>query len=115
MAEELPLARGVEPDDRAERASVGRHGHLARSASGDPCDREDLASRQAERLAALFRAELGRVPGHAWDDPPLDPSWRTPDPGLVRQVEDAGGMLDMARGMGVTKLSISLPIGEKRF
>ena len=28
------------------------------------------------------------------------------------RVEQAGGALDMARGMGVTKLSISLPIGE---
>ena len=34
---------------------------------------------------------------------------------LKERVEHAGGVLDMARGMGVTKLSISLPIGEKRF
>ncbi len=31
---------------------------------------------------------------------------------LRERVEEAGGTLDMARGMGVTKLSISLPIGE---
>ena len=31
---------------------------------------------------------------------------------LKERVEQAGGTLDMARGMGVTKLSISLPIGE---
>jgi signal transduction histidine kinase len=31
---------------------------------------------------------------------------------LGERVQQAGGMLDMARGMGVTKLSISLPIGE---
>jgi signal transduction histidine kinase len=31
---------------------------------------------------------------------------------LKDRVEQAGGMLDLARGMGVTKLSISLPIGE---
>ena len=31
---------------------------------------------------------------------------------LRERVEQAGGMLDMARGMGVTKLSISLPLGE---
>jgi len=31
---------------------------------------------------------------------------------LKERVEQAGGALDMARGMGVTKLSISLPIGE---
>ncbi|HYC94231.1 MAG TPA: histidine kinase [Sphingomicrobium sp.] len=31
---------------------------------------------------------------------------------LKERVEQAGGKLDMARGMGVTKLSISLPTGE---
>lgn len=31
---------------------------------------------------------------------------------LKDRVDQAGGMLDLARGMGVTKLSISLPIGE---
>ena len=31
---------------------------------------------------------------------------------LMERVEQVGGTLDMARGMGVTKLSISLPIGE---
>ena len=33
---------------------------------------------------------------------------------LKERVEEAGGTLDMARGMGVTKLSISLPIGGRR-
>jgi signal transduction histidine kinase len=32
---------------------------------------------------------------------------------LRERVEEAGGALDMARGMGVTKFSISLPIGER--
>jgi len=31
---------------------------------------------------------------------------------LKERVEQAGGTLDMARGMGVTKLSITLPTGE---
>jgi signal transduction histidine kinase len=31
---------------------------------------------------------------------------------LRERVEQAGGNIDVARGMGVTKLSISLPIGE---
>jgi signal transduction histidine kinase len=31
---------------------------------------------------------------------------------LKDRVEQAGGALDLARGMGVTKLSISLPIAE---
>lgn len=34
-------------------------------------------------------------------------------PGSLRErVEESGGRLDMSRGMGVTKLSISLPIGD---
>jgi signal transduction histidine kinase len=33
---------------------------------------------------------------------------------LKERVEQAGGALDMARGMGVTKVSISLPIGGRR-
>ena len=33
---------------------------------------------------------------------------------LKERVEQAGGALDMARGMGVTKMSISLPIGGRR-
>ena len=34
---------------------------------------------------------------------------------LKDRVEQAGGALDLARGMGVTKLSISLPISEASF
>ena len=33
---------------------------------------------------------------------------------LKERVEQARGTLDMARGMGVTKMSISLPIGGRR-
>jgi signal transduction histidine kinase len=33
---------------------------------------------------------------------------------LKERAEQAGGSLDVARGMGVTKLSISLPIHERR-
>jgi signal transduction histidine kinase len=33
---------------------------------------------------------------------------------LKERVEEAGGEFDIARGMGITKLSISLPIGERR-
>ena len=33
---------------------------------------------------------------------------------LQERVEEAGGVLDMARGMGVTKVSISLPLGRGR-
>lgn len=34
---------------------------------------------------------------------------------LKDRVEQAGGALDLARGMGVTKLSISLPIAEASY
>jgi signal transduction histidine kinase len=33
---------------------------------------------------------------------------------LKERVDQAGGVIDIARGMGVTKMSISLPIGERR-
>ena len=46
---------------------------------------------------AAFKAHRGRV------DLPTS---------LHERVKQAGGAIDMARGMGVTKLSISLPIGE---
>ena len=46
---------------------------------------------------AAFKAHRGRV------DLPTS---------LNERVKQAGGAIDMARGMGVTKLSISLPIGE---
>lgn len=46
---------------------------------------------------AAFKAHRGRV------DLPTS---------LNERVKQAGGVIDMARGMGVTKLSISLPIGE---
>jgi signal transduction histidine kinase len=32
---------------------------------------------------------------------------------LKERVEKAGGAMDLARGMGVTKMSFALPIGEK--
>jgi signal transduction histidine kinase len=31
---------------------------------------------------------------------------------LSERVQQASGVIDMARGMGVTKLSISIPLGE---
>ena len=33
---------------------------------------------------------------------------------LKERVDEAGGTLEMARGMGVTKVSIALPIGGRR-
>ena len=34
---------------------------------------------------------------------------------LKERVEQAGGVIDVARGMGVTRMSISLPLRERRF
>jgi len=33
---------------------------------------------------------------------------------LTERVDQAGGTLEMARGMGVTKITIALPIGGRR-
>jgi serine/threonine protein kinase/formylglycine-generating enzyme required for sulfatase activity len=41
----------------------------------------------------LLQAELARKLMLSWDDPPLDPSWTTPDPTLTSQLESAQGML----------------------
>jgi formylglycine-generating enzyme required for sulfatase activity/tetratricopeptide (TPR) repeat protein len=41
----------------------------------------------------LLLAEIARKPTLSWNDPPLDPSWTTPDPTLVGKIESAQGML----------------------
>ncbi len=41
----------------------------------------------------LLQAELARKLTLSWNDPPLDPSWTTPDPTLTGQIESAQGML----------------------
>jgi SpoVK/Ycf46/Vps4 family AAA+-type ATPase len=46
-----------------------------------------------EAARAPLNAELDERPTHHWDDQPLDPSWKAPDAGLVRQVEAAGSRL----------------------
>ena len=42
----------------------------------------------------LLQAEISRKLTFSWNDPPLDPSWTTPDPTLIGKVESAQGMLN---------------------
>ena len=41
----------------------------------------------------LFQAEIAKKPTYSWNDPPLDPSWTTPDATLTAKIESAQGML----------------------
>ena len=41
----------------------------------------------------LLQAEIAKNLTHSWNDPPLDPSWTTPDPTLTGKIESAQGML----------------------
>ena len=41
----------------------------------------------------LLQAEIARKLTLSWNDPPLDPSWTTPDPTLTGKIESAQGML----------------------
>ena len=41
----------------------------------------------------LLQAEIARKLTFSWNDPPLDPSWTTPDPTLTGKIESAQGML----------------------
>jgi formylglycine-generating enzyme required for sulfatase activity/serine/threonine protein kinase len=47
-----------------------------------------------EASQAPLNAELDKRPDHRWDDKPLDPSWKAPEAGLVRQIEAADGLVD---------------------
>ena len=43
--------------------------------------------------APLLQAEIARKLTSSWNDPPLDPSWATPDPALTGKIESAEGMV----------------------
>jgi serine/threonine protein kinase/formylglycine-generating enzyme required for sulfatase activity len=45
------------------------------------------------RASAPLLAELDKQPQFRWDDKPLDPSWTTPNAGLVRKIEAAQGLI----------------------
>jgi serine/threonine protein kinase/formylglycine-generating enzyme required for sulfatase activity len=46
-----------------------------------------------ERGAGRLLTELDAEARPEWNDPPLDPSWKTPDAAVVRQLEHAHGLL----------------------
>jgi hypothetical protein len=42
----------------------------------------------------LLKAEIDKKLQLSWNDPPLDPSWTTPDSSIVSKIDAAQGMLD---------------------
>ena len=52
-----------------------------------------IAQGQAAKTLPLFQAEIARKLTFSWNDPPLDPSWTTPDATLTAKIESAQGML----------------------
>ena len=52
-----------------------------------------IAQGRAAKTLPLFQAEIARKLTFSWNDPPLDPSWTTPDAMLTAKIESAQGML----------------------
>ena len=52
-----------------------------------------IAQRQEAKTIPLFQAEISKKATYSWNDPPLDPSWTTPDSTLTGKIESAQGML----------------------
>ena len=52
-----------------------------------------VAQRQESKTLPLFQAEISKKATYSWNDPPLDPSWSTPDAILTAKIESAQGML----------------------
>ena len=52
-----------------------------------------IAQRQESKTLPLFQAEISKKATYSWNDPPLDPSWTTPDSTLTGKIESAQGML----------------------
>jgi serine/threonine protein kinase/formylglycine-generating enzyme required for sulfatase activity len=46
-----------------------------------------------DKAASLLSAELAKALAPEWKDRPLDPGWPAPDPALVRQIEEAQGLV----------------------
>ena len=82
-------------------------------------EREAFANAVRHALAKSVSIELAPLPNGLTLDIVNDGADFKPRGGrielptsLKERVEQAGGTLELARGMGVTKLSILLPIGE---
>jgi len=52
-----------------------------------------VVEKSAEQVLPLFQAEISKKATYSWNDPPLDPSWTTPDSMLTGKIESAQGML----------------------
>ena len=62
----------------------------------DPAQFEKILPKlrtHGDRAVTLLNAELAKTVTPHWADAPLDPAWAVPDPALMRQFEDAQGML----------------------
>jgi serine/threonine protein kinase/formylglycine-generating enzyme required for sulfatase activity len=53
-----------------------------------------LLQNHREAALKLLKEELAKKTEPHWQDAPLDAAWGKPDPALVRQIEDAGGMVE---------------------
>jgi formylglycine-generating enzyme required for sulfatase activity len=49
--------------------------------------------RQGEEARTLLYTELSQRLAPTWNDSPLDPAWKSPDPALVRRLEAAHGLV----------------------
>jgi formylglycine-generating enzyme required for sulfatase activity/tetratricopeptide (TPR) repeat protein len=52
-----------------------------------------LVQRQETKTLPRFQAEIAKRITYSWNDPPLDPSWATPDASLTTKFEAAQGLL----------------------
>ena len=103
-----PLAAVFRDANRHETEHDVTTNTLADFAADDPATLADLlmdadpkayltlfpvAQRLAEKTLPAFQAELGKTAAFDWNDPPLDPSWKTPEDALVARIEAAGGVI----------------------
>ena len=102
-----PLATVFRDKKRPETERTLSTSILADYASGDPnlvadllmdadpkayADFFPIAQRQESKTLPLFQAEISKKATYSWNDPPLDPSWTTPDAILTAKIESAQGM-----------------------
>src|SRR5271157_5846506 len=103
-----PLATVFRDKSRPESEHALANSILADYASDDPnlvanllmdaqpkayADFFPVAQRLETKTLPLFQAEIARTLAPTWNDPPLDPSWTTPDATLTAKIESAQGML----------------------
>ncbi len=52
-----------------------------------------VAERHKEAVAPRLTAELATTTEPSWNDPPIDPSWTSPDPALASRIQAADGLI----------------------